>query len=338
MFFGKRREKITQGYDYHDVLVVPVDSYSCYKSRSDVTFNPSVFVANMDGIGDRKMLELAPDWVKVALTKDHKPHITDTHRSIVTIGEDTESIKQYLDILYVHKELSAEYGLILNIDVANAYRVSFLNWLSRHLFKGYFSHYLPHYRKSLGLKIMVGNVCTYEGAYALFKLGVDIVKVGIGPGSVCLTREVTGIGCPQVTAVMECARAAADYSKKYKRRVEICADGGIQTPGDVVKAYVAGADHVMVGGLFAKAVGGSFKGSSVLNEGYDYKTSEGKYVELEVPASETDKKAKVEQLCSNILAGVKSAATYLGAGSIQDFRRKGRFVTVTRQLNNLFTV
>jgi GMP reductase len=134
---------------------------------------------------------------------------------------------------------------------------------------------------------------------------------------------------------MECRRAADDYTRKTKKKVYIISDGGVQVPGDVVKAYVAGADYVMIGGLFAKAVGGSFSGSSVINDGHVYKTSEGKTVKLPQYTQE-QKYANLKSLVESIVAGVNSAATYLGAESIEDFRKKGKFIRVTRQLNNMF--
>jgi GMP reductase len=118
----------------------------------------------------------------------------------------------------------------------------------------------------------------------------------------------------------------------FSKKKLICADGGIQEPGDVVKALVAGADYVMVGGMFAGASdlpGKDFSGSSVINESSHYKTSEGKTVT-------TEKEETVEEIYQKILSGIASAATYIGAHSYSDFRKKGKLILTSRILNDMY--
>jgi IMP dehydrogenase len=127
---------------------------------------------------------------------------------------------------------------------------------------------------------------------------------------------------------MELRKAADSFWFQNKL---VVADGGIQNTGDITKALVAGADYVMIGGMFAKTISTSFKGSSVVNDGSAYKTSEGKQVFVAKPTKTP------EDLCDEIRAGLNSAATYLGTSDLSKFRKRGKFVKVTRQLNNLFS-
>jgi IMP dehydrogenase len=116
-------------------------------------------------------------------------------------------------------------------------------------------------------QLVAGNVATYEGTEALIKAGIDGVKVGVGPGSICTTRVVTGVGVPQITAIMECVRAAR------KKKIPVIADGGVKFSGDIVKALAAGADSVMIGSLFAGT--DESPGETVLFQGRTYKVYRG---------------------------------------------------------------
>jgi GMP reductase len=182
---------------------------------------------------------------------------------------------------------------------------------------------------------MAGNVVTPEMTEELILAGVDIVKVGIGPGSVCTTRKMTGIGYPQLSAVIECADAA------HGLRGHIIADGGCSVPGDIVKAFAAGADFVMLGGMLAghKEGGASsfgdnrFYGMSsdtamdMHNGGVaNYRASEGKTVEIPY-------RGEVSKTIQDILGGLRSACTYVGASELKELSKRTTFVRVTQQLN-----
>ena len=182
--------------------------------------------------------------------------------------------------------------------------------------------------------IMAGNVATYAGADYLASVKADIVKVGIGPGSVCTTRIKTGFGVPQLTAIKECARA--DRS--------IVADGGIRTPGDIVKALAFGADFVMIGGMLAgtrptpgeplmDATGTPtrkvYRGMASQEVADDHlggltgwKTSEG--VATEVPYREDE-----DEILADIVGGLRSGLTYAGANTIRELQRKLNYVQVS---------
>ena len=320
---------VEQGLDYHDVLVKPKFSYSPFKSRAEVQLWSSaihknryfgfssrklpIVVANMEGIGTLDFAKRMKYGISTALQKTRHP-ILDLHRSNNTwhvMGEEDEE----LDFIKRHNSFLSINLVIICYDVANAYRQATIDRIKQ------IKEILPYN------VLIVGNVASYEGAIALFKAGADGVKGPIGNGSVCLTRSVTGIGAPTISAILELRKAADSFWFKNKL---VVADGGVQTTGDITKALVAGADYVMIGGMFAKTIPTNFRGSSIINDGKGYKTSEGKLVSI------TDPIKTPEELCDEIKAGLNSAATYLGTDDFSKFRKRGKLVRVTRQLNNLF--
>lgn len=194
------------------------------------------------------------------------------------------------------------------------------------------------------VKLMVGNVATAEGTEALLDLEVDAVKVGVGPGSICTTRVVTGAGLPQVTAIQACAAAAA------RKETPVVADGGIKFSGDVTKAIAAGAHAVMIGSLFAGTE--ESPGETILYQGRTYKAYRGmgslgamtrgaaeRYFQAEV--NEFSKlvpegiegmvpyKGSVHQMVPQLTGGLRSGMGLAGCGSIEDLRTRARFVRVT---------
>jgi IMP dehydrogenase len=185
------------------------------------------------------------------------------------------------------------------------------------------------------LDLVAGNVATPEGVADLAAAGADCVKVGIGPGSHCTTRKVAGAGVPQLTAVDDCAEAAADHG------VSICADGGIQTSGDAVKALMAGADTVMLGSLFAGTA--EAPGTEVEIDGVRYKRSRGMATTAAaeersdkaetVTADEgveglTPYKGPVGDVAREFCAGIRSGLSYCGGHDIAAAREKAEFVRV----------
>lgn len=191
------------------------------------------------------------------------------------------------------------------------------------------------------LQIIAGNVATGEGTEALIKAGADAVKVGIGPGSICTTRVVTGIGVPQLTAVIESAKVA----KKYD--VPIIADGGIKYSGDITKALAAGADTIMAGSLFAGTKEGP--GEEVLYQGKRYKVYRGmgslgamdagskdryfqedtkKYVPEGVEGR-THYRGPLGDVVYQLVGGLKSGMGYVGAKNIKELHEKAKFIKIT---------
>ncbi|HUI31714.1 MAG TPA: IMP dehydrogenase [Candidatus Acidoferrales bacterium] len=194
------------------------------------------------------------------------------------------------------------------------------------------------------LQLVAGNVGTRDGTVELIKAGVDAVKVGIGPGSICTTRVVAGIGIPQITGVMECAAAAAKYD------VPIIADGGIKQTGDIAKAIAAGADSVMIGNLFAGVE--ESPGEKVLYEGRAYKTYRGMGSLQAMKAGSSDRyfqdveddikklvpegiegrvpyRGPLSDTVYQMVGGLRAAMGYVGCKNIQELKKNGRFVRIT---------
>ncbi len=191
------------------------------------------------------------------------------------------------------------------------------------------------------VQLLAGNVATYEGARDLISLGADGIKVGIGPGSICTTRIVTGAGVPQITAIVECSRAAKEAG------VPLIADGGIKYSGDVTKAIAAGADSVMIGSLFAGT--DESPGETILYQGRTFKSYRGMGSTSAMAISSADRygqeqnsklvpegiegrvpyKGPLSELVFQLVGGLKSGMGYCGAGNIGELQRIAKFVRVT---------
>ena len=191
------------------------------------------------------------------------------------------------------------------------------------------------------MELIAGNVATYEGALDLMKAGASAVKVGMGPGSICTTRIIAGIGVPQLQAVMDCARASKEMN------VPIIADGGIKYSGDVVKALAAGANTVMLGGLFATCE--EAPGDIYESNGKKYRTYRGMGSIDAMAKGSTDRyfqtghkkfvaegvqgivevKTTVEELVFQLIGGLKAGMGYCGSKDIPTLQEKGTFIKIT---------
>ncbi|MEM9169239.1 MAG: IMP dehydrogenase [Pseudomonadota bacterium] len=199
-------------------------------------------------------------------------------------------------------------------------------------------------RQSNETQVIAGNIATYDAARALVDAGTDAVKVGIGPGSICTTRIVAGVGVPQLTAVMEAARAAKDAN------VPVIADGGVKYSGDMAKALAAGADCVMIGSLLAGT--DEAPGEVFLYQGRPYKSYRGmgsigamargsadRYFQADVKEQmklvpegiegQTPYKGPAAPILHQLVGGVRAAMGYVGAATIADLQEKARFVRIT---------
>jgi IMP dehydrogenase len=189
-----------------------------------------------------------------------------------------------------------------------------------------------------------GNVATAEGVRDLAKMGADIVKVGIGPGSICTTRVVAGVGVPQFTAIQECAEEAR------KHGITIIGDGGIKFSGDIVKALAAGADAVMIGSMFAGTE--EAPGEVILADGRTFKSYRGmgslgamkdgskdRYFQNDVHEESkfvpegiegrVPYKGPLKDILYQMIGGVRQALGYSGAANLEELRQKARFVQIT---------
>tara|TARA_B100000575_G_scaffold158746_1_gene126781 strand:- start:191 stop:1228 length:1038 start_codon:yes stop_codon:yes gene_type:complete len=333
--------------DYSDVLFRP--KRSTLKSRKDVDLNRKytfkysklpwkgtpIIASNMDGVGEIGVAKkLNTHKVMTALTKQHTIeqiskiyNNSDFHKLVsLSCGTSSESYHRLNKVLKKFPKFE-----FICIDVANGYSENF-------------SHFVTAVRKKYPKKtIIAGNVVTADMTQELILSGADIVKVGIGPGSVCTTRIQTGVGYPQLSAVMECADAAHGLG------AHIIADGGCTCPGDVAKGFGAGADFVMLGGMLAghKEGGGEiierngkkfieFYGSSSeeANEKHygglaNYRSSEGKKVVIPL-------KSSLDKTIRDILGGIRSSCTYVGAPSLKQLSKCTTFVRVNNQYNDTF--
>lgn len=292
--------------DYDDVLICPKSSSISSRKEvrleveyADLGFNGiPLIAANMDGVGIPRIAKVLNRYgMLTALAKGF------IEGELITVSQHDYTIADYARAKH------------LCLDAANGYRADFLEFVSR-------------VRKDFPTKsIIAGNVVTREGTRNLIEAGADIVKVGLGSGSVCTTRIKTGVGYPQVSAVIECAEVAHELGK------HIIADGGCRTPGDIAKAFVAGADFVMLGGMLAGHAESStdevveFHGNAYFNEA-DYKTSEGKKVLMK-------NRGPIENTIKDILGGLRSACSYVGASSLLELRNAD-LIRVNRQYNKVF--
>ena len=363
--------------DYSDVLIRPKRSTLGSRKEVDLerlfsfrNYHPAfeheswkdyhykgipIMASNMDGVGTTKAAEaLAQQGLFTCLVKtytenqlvdffDNGPSYLTDHVA-VSIGISDRDL-QHFDAVYDRLHTDLKY---VCIDVANGYSERFADFVKE--FRERYANVI----------IIAGNVVTGEMTEELILNGADIVKVGIGPGSVCTTRLQTGVGYPQLSAVIECADAAHGLGG------QIIADGGCTTPGDVAKAFAAGADFVMLGGMLAGTTEGGgmqktryFKtgeededGNDIVQEKTqiefygmssrsannkhfgglkDYRSSEGRTVLI-------DYKGDIKDVVQNILGGLRSACTYSGAEKLKNLPKCATFVrcsdTHTRVFEN----
>lgn len=334
---------------FKDVLFRP--KRSTLKSRSQVdlsrefTFKHSgkkwsgvpVIAANMDSVGTFEMASSLAEFN--VLTAIHKHYtvadwadfiqqansITITN-SMVSTGTSNADFQKTIDIMALSDTLQ-----FICIDIANGY--------SEHLVE-----YVEKVRAAFPTKVITaGNVVTGDMVEELILAGADIVKVGIGPGSVCTTRVKTGVGYPQLSAIIECADAAHGLGGC------IIGDGGCSSPGDVSKGFGGGADFIMLGGMLA---GHTESGGEVIEkEGQQlmtfygmssksamekhaggvatYRSTEGKTVLLPY-------RGTVSETIQDIMGGIRSTCTYVGASTLKQLSKRTTFIRVQEQENNVF--
>ena len=335
---------------FKDVMFRP--KRSTLKSRSQVNLERTfrmmhnksewtgipIMAANMDTVGTFEMaLTLAE---KKLFTAIHKHYSIEEWNQF--LAKAPKGIENYIalstgtgspDFEKIGQLLQANPQLkFICIDVANGYSEHFVSFVKQT-------------RKKYSDKVIIaGNVVTGEMVEELLLAGADIIKVGIGPGSVCTTRIKTGVGYPQLSAIIECADAAHGLGG------QIISDGGCSTPGDVAKAFGAGADFVMLGGMLAghdesggatiERDGKTYKqfygmSSATAMDKHaggvaEYRASEGKTVE--VPYRGT-----VENTIQDILGGIRSTCTYVGASQLKELSKRTTFIRVAEQENRIYT-
>ena len=334
--------------DFKDVLIRPKRSTLTSRSEVDISrdfiFRHSqaryhgipIIAANMDSTGTMEMARaFEPQKLSVALHKHYgEDGLVEFFSGLATKSTAFYSMGITRADYDKFKRVIARAGEQIEyvcIDVANGYHENFVQFVEK------IRNEFPR------LTMMAGNVVTGDMTEALILAGVDIVKVGIGPGSVCTTRNMTGVGYPQLSAVIECADAAHGLGG------QICADGGCTVPGDLAKAFGGGADFVMLGGMFAghdesagdlvERDGRKYKrfygmSSRAAMDKYSggvaqYRASEGKEVLIEY-------RGPVADTLQDILGGVRSACTYVGARKLKELTKRTTFIRVSEQQNDGF--
>ena len=318
--------------DFSDVLITPKRSQLTSRKEAELsrhfTFKHSnhtwtgipIIAANMDHTGTIAMAHVLMEYpMLTALCKFIKSSEWGWNKNIIqTVGLDQDL-----------EELTNEAQWVC-LDVANGYTERF-------------NDYVALMRKHEATKkkiIIAGNVCTPEATEQIILAGADIVKIGIGPGSVCTTRKMTGIGYPQLSAVIECADAAHGLGG------HIVADGGCTVVGDIAKAFGGGADFVMLGGMLAghKECEGEVEGDTMTFYGMSSEEAQLKYYggKKSHRASEGKKvqvpyRGNVADTIDEILGGLRSSCTYAGARTLKALPKCTTFVKVNRQLNEVFS-
>ncbi len=334
--------------DYKDVLFKP--KRSKLESRRDVDLTRTfkfhnsgnewtgvpIMSSNMDGVGtfamakvlqDHKMITVmrkhysVEDWTKNAKGVKMKYLSVCTGTGVIW-DPDAKDFATMQAVLAMYPDIK-----FITVDVANAYHENYADFIAR---------LRDQYPDKT---IIAGNVISAEMTEELIIKGADIVKCGIGPGSVCTTRLMTGVGVPQLSGIIECADAANGIGG------HIIADGGCVYPGDVAKAFGAGAHFVMLGGMLAgheesegEVVNGKIQFYGMSSDAAmathgtrkdGYRGAEGKVVQL-------PHKGPVDPTIIEILGGVRSTCTYIGAKRIKDMPKCTTFVRCTQQVNQVF--
>ena len=366
--YSTKFESLDKYLDFKDVLILPKKSN--LNSRKDVVLERTIFfqngvkwtgipiiAANMTTIGTLELYKVLSTYkIITALHKFHKLQDLQNYNkensdcvlnpdyfmiSTVISDDDYTNVKTILD--------NFECKFIC-IDIANGY-------ISK------FNEFCKVLRREYPEKIIVaGNVCTYEGVNTLTDLEIDILKVGIGGGSACTTRIQTGIGMPQLSCVLECVEECQAYNQgcfiiydeydhpKLKKSF-VLSDGGITCPGDLVKAFGAGADFVMIGGAFAghdenpgqiicdeksgelyklfygMSSGYAMKNNYAANNNTNYRSSEGREIKVAY-------KGSLKNSVENYLGGLRSACTYTNSANLQELASNTKFIIVNNQYNS----
>lgn len=336
--------------DFKDVLIRP--KRSTLQSRNDVNINRTftflhnqrdwtgfpLIAANMDVVGTMAVARaLARFGAMTALHKHYRaedliPFFQEEDKGNVfySMGITEADYEKFQAV-----KAKAPVDKVC-LDVANGYTERFVEVIGRMR------------DENPDIVIMAGNVVTGDMTEALLLAGADIVKVGIGPGSVCTTRKMTGVGYPQLSAIIECADAA------HGLKGQVCGDGGCTVPGDISKAYGAGADFVMLGGMLAGhdecegdlryeerdgqrvPVAMTFYGMSSDTAMHKYAGGVAAYRASEGKTVEVPYRGPIEGTMQEIMGGVRSMMTYIGATKLKEVPKRTTFVQVNAQLNTIF--
>ena len=336
--------------DYSDVLIRPKRStltsrfdvemkrtYTFYHSKKEWTGVP-IMAANMDTVGTFEMHKALNKYDMITCIARHynydkenwwKLPYENSANTLCVMGGISEKDLQVQSEIYQNSRCA-----FLGLDVANGYTISFVDAVKKTR------------DMNPDATIIAGNVVTADMTQELILAGADIVKVGVGPGSVCTTRIKTGIGYPQLSAVIECADAAHGLGG------HIIADGGCNSSGDIVKAFAGGADFVMIGGILAghdecdgelifeddneTPVGMKFYGMASESAMDRHNVPHREYRGVEGKTVEVPYRGSVDNTLIDILSGIRSACTYMGAKKLKSLSKCATFIRVNNRHNRVY--
>lgn len=321
-----------RGLTFDDVLIVP--SKSDVRSRREpqltskltknISFETPIISANMDTITESDM----------AIAMQNLGAFGIIHR-FLDIKDQAAQVKRVKDAGFAHvgasigvvddyqdraKQLIDSGADVITVDIAHGHSVSMIEttqWLKKTF---------PN------IQVIAGNIATPEGVIDLIEAGADAIKVGIGPGSMCTTRIITGCGVPQLTAISLCSTAANKYG------VPVIADGGIRTSGDIVKALAAGASSVMLGSMLSGTIEtpGEIKGGKKQYRGMASKAAQVSWrggvpqgMAPEGESTQVSVKGHVKDVILEITGGIRSGMSYVNATTIPELKEKARFMEMS---------
>lgn len=352
--------------DFSDVLIVPKRAEQIsrkvvnlqrtlrFKYSSQEWSGIPIMAANMDTVGTFEMARVLSNFDM--LTCIHKHYSPEQWKEFLAQPNNAHGEPIMKNVVYSLGTSPEDVGRLFEVR-----RMTNFGWICLDVANGYSQHFLSHVEQVRSqfpnVRLIAGNVVTPEMTEALILAGADIVKVGIGGGSACTTRIKAGVGYPQLSAVIECADAA------HGVKGHIISDGGCTVPGDLAKAFGGGADFVMLGGMLAghkeagqenmvyesevihtamtleerkTLVGVRFHGmssKSAMEKHYggvaEYRAAEGKEVIIPYRGS-------VDGTIQEILGGLRSACTYIGAASVKEVPKRTTFVKTYRQHNAIY--
>ena len=315
----KKENKLIEGLTFDDVLLVPKQGILQSRKDADISselvsglkLDVPIVSANMPSV---------TEWVMATSIYDAGGYGI-LHR----FSSKADSLEEYIYVKETDRDCGVSLGLNDTEQIPKFYEMGcrlFCLDVAHGDHERVIEFTINFKRSNFGdAKLIVGNVATFDGAERLIKAGADAIKVGIGPGAACRTREVTGFGVPQLTAIIDVATAIYINNKDVK----LIADGGIKNSGDIVKALAAGADTVMIGSLLAGCneapSPGEYYGSASERVN-GHRAPEGIHGNVE-------RKGSVEDVIKELAWGIRSGISYGGATNIEELRQQAEFIRVT---------
>lgn len=330
--FYTRKDLPEVGLTFDDVLIVP--NKSTMRSRRDPDLSSQitkkirkaapVISSNMDTVTEKAMIKAMHELGGFGILHRFLSIEEQVNQSKELVAEGITEFSASVGVQEFEWERTqklVDAGVpVITVDIAHGHSVAMLDMVEK--IKKTWSH----------IEVIAGNVATPQGTMDLINAGADAIKVGIGPGSMCTTRVITGCGMPQLTAIALCSLEADQYD------IPVIADGGIKTSGDIVKAFVAGASSVMLGSLLAGTLEtpGEIKQGKKLYRGMASKSAQASWrggvpkgMAAEGESHKISVKGPVSGVVDELLGGLRSGMTYINATKISEIREHAQFMRMT---------